>query len=141
MPALRREKEAAAPQDPSCTAELINPSPGTCVSCCFRHFFPLMHMYKPDLYCSVLHFFKLFFIVVVYASETNEICFCLLESMLYFPIIEHLVFVKCMMTLSNRKSASLSVPGQELTCATIFILKRYLKVQTKKVPAKHAAQW
>lgn len=58
--------------------------------------------------------------------------------MLYFPIIEHLVFVKCMMTLSNRKSASLSVPGHELTCATIFILKRYLKVQTKKVPAKRS---
>lgn len=58
--------------------------------------------------------------------------------MLYFPIIEHLVFVKCTTNLSDRKSASLSVPGQEFTCAMIFILKRYYKVQTKKVPAKHS---
>jgi len=62
--------------------------------------------------------------------------------MLYFPIIEHLVFVKCTTNLSNRKSASLSVPGQEFTCATILILKRYESIPTQKAPAKHAAhEW
>lgn len=85
-----------------------------------------------SLICTVLFctFFTYFF--VVYASETNEICFCLLESMLYFPIIEHLVFVKCTTNLSNRKTASLSVPGQEFTCAVIFILKKYLEAETRK---------
>lgn len=73
--------------------------------------------------------FSLFFWVCffVYALETNEICFCLLESMLYFLITEHLVFVKCTTNLSNRKSASLRMPGQEFTCAMVVILKKVLK--------------
>ncbi|KAM6200217.1 uncharacterized protein WM294_005762 [Sarcoramphus papa] len=61
----------------------------------FITFFPPRRVCT-SLICTVLFctFFFTFFFFFVYASETNEICFCLLESMLYFPIVEHLVFVK-----------------------------------------------
>lgn len=117
-PALHREKKAAALPEHSCTAELTKLAPGTRISCRFQHIPPPKTWFV--LFCFAL--FSLFFFCGVYASETNEICFCLLESMLYFPSIEHLVFVKGMMNPSNRKWASLSVPDQELTWATTFLL-------------------
>lgn len=126
-PSLGRRKEArasetiAAPRSPLTASRYTHfplLSPLSPLGACVRVWF------VPICFALFFTFFRLFF---VYALETNEICFCLLESMLYFLITEHLVFVKCTTNLSNRKSASLRMPGQEFTCAMVVILKRVLK--------------
>lgn len=74
---------------------------------------------------SLFYFF--FFVYFVYALETNETCFCLLESMLYFLFTEHLVFVKGTTNLSNSKSSRLRMPGQELHVCCDCYPKKVLK--------------
>lgn len=93
----------------------------------FTIFFPWCICTSCFALFSLFSFLFFFFVCFVYALETNETCFCLLESMLYFLVTEHLVFVKGTTNLSNSKSSCLRTPGQELHVCCDRYPKKVLK--------------